>query len=188
MIGENNAKTFGVLLIYTGLLCKTNIEQDMGRIKDHASDLLVLKLASTDTVTALLKLLFNDPDSMKALCVMLFFMQTHLFVTNSVGVVDAKTREMMLWSSLIFILHIDGAHITTKKNFIMTTIYLMFLMMRSDITRVHRLTSKSSEHSIGNLRAIKKEFTVGDFIHMMNKYNHLWIAQKKEKSLSHAQQ
>ena len=92
-----------------------------------------------------------------------------------------------MWSSLIFFLHIDGAHMITKKNFIMTTVSLLFLMMRSDITRVHRLTSEPSEHSIGNLRAIKREFTTGDFIHMINKSNRLWISLSRS-NLRHVRQ
>ena len=52
-------------------------------------------------------------------------------------------------------------------------------MVRSDITRVHRLTSKPQEHSIGNLRAIEIEFTTRDFIHMSNKINCLWISQNR---------
>ena len=116
MIGGNNPKTIGVILVDTGALCEAKILQELWRVKNYASDLLVLKLASAETVTALMRLLFNDPDSMKALCLTLFFMRTHLFATNSVGVVEENTRRMMMWSSLIFFLHIDGAHMTTKKK------------------------------------------------------------------------
>ena len=73
------------------------IAQDLWRMKDYASDLLVLKLASLETVTAVLSLpLCHDPNSVQALCVTLLFMRTHLFAAKSVGVVDTKTIGVML--------------------------------------------------------------------------------------------
>ena len=84
-------------------------------MKDFASDLNVLKLASGKSVFTILSLLPADPVSNKATCITLFFMRMHLFAVNNNGIVTAKTRVFLLWSSLIFMLHIDDVHHTTKK-------------------------------------------------------------------------
>ena len=91
------------------------IEQELWRVKDFALDLNILKLASAKTVFAILSFLPADPVSNKATCITLFFMRMHLFAVNNNVIVTAKTRVFLLWSSLIFMLHIDGVHHTTKK-------------------------------------------------------------------------
>ena len=55
-----------------------------------------------------------------------FLMCVHLFAVNSEFVVQAKTRVFMLWSSLIFMLHIDGVHHATKKNWLVSTICICY--------------------------------------------------------------
>ena len=113
VVGRNSVKTIGQAIIDTGFFPLAEIEQELWRVKDFALDLIVLKLASTKTVFAILSLLPADPVSNKATCITLFFMRMHLFAVNNNVIVTAKTRVFLLWSSLIFML---GVHHTTKKN------------------------------------------------------------------------
>ena len=88
-------------------------------------------------------------------------MRTHIFAVNSEFVIQAKTRVYMLWRSLIFMLHIDGVHHATKKNWLVSTISLCFLILRKDIVQPHRVTSEPSKHSIAFARLNKNlQYTI----------------------------
>ena len=183
VIGGNSVKTIGRILIDTGLLICAKIALDLYRIKDFASDLLVLQLASAKTVSSLLLLPASNPSSLHALIVTLFFMRLHFFAVNSEFVIHAKTRVYMLWSFLIYMLHIDGVHHATKKNWLVSTISLSFIMLRSNIIRTHRVTSETSEHTIAKIRSFKREFTVSDIIDIIFKMDHLWMAMTRSQLL-----
>ena len=77
VIGGNNPKTVGDALIDTGLLPDSKIAKDLWEIKEFASNLIVLHLASTETVLAVMYVQINDPRSVFALRVTLFFMRAH---------------------------------------------------------------------------------------------------------------
>ena len=42
-------------------------------------------------------------------------MRIHFFAINNKGGITATNRVFLLWSSLIYMLHVDGIHHTTKK-------------------------------------------------------------------------
>ena len=67
-----------------GLLHVANIGIDLWRIKDYASDLLVLKLASSSTVGALCNIVGTEKDSVivTVLCISLYFMRLQLYAVN----------------------------------------------------------------------------------------------------------
>ena len=58
----------------------------------------------------------------------------------------------------------------------MTTICLMFLILRLDVVRPNRTTSEPSKHSIANIRAIKCNFNFLDLNHTIKKMDRLWVA------------
>ena len=53
IIGGNTVKTIGSVLIDNGILKKAKVSQELWKVKDFASDLLVLRLASNVTVEAI---------------------------------------------------------------------------------------------------------------------------------------
>ena len=67
---------------------------------------------------------------------------------------NAKQRIVMLWSSYLYLLHADGVHITTKRNWTTECISMFFQMMRSDLIRPDQATSEPSEHSFRSGRCI----------------------------------
>jgi hypothetical protein len=75
----------------------------------------------------------------------------------------------MIWSSFLFLLHVDGVSIITKMNWATETLSLCFVMMRDNIMRPDHSTSEPSEHTYGSMRGICHEFTVNDFIHLVVK-------------------
>lgn len=176
IIGGNNVKTIGSMLIDTGLLKVARINQDLWRIKDFASDLLVLKLASATTAASVFSVQCADTDAAVALATVLFFKRVHLFAVNSKGCSTATERVVMLWSSFIFMLHIDGVHPTTKRNLMLECISMSFMILRSDVFRPSRITTEPSEHSIALIRKIIPEGTVKDFVNCIGRIARLWIA------------
>ena len=179
ILGGNSVKTIGSHLIDTGLLKAASIKKEAIEVKDFASDVLVLDLYSSTTVQKVLQLQREDPETQLTLCFMLFFMRAHLFAVNSKGVLTSKQRVTMLWSALIFFVHVDGAHITTKRNIINEIIGMCFLILREDVIQPHRLTSEPSEHSFAILRCMIREFTVLMFIYLVHKLDRLWIGLTK---------
>ena len=160
IIGGNSVKTIGKTLIDTGLLKSAGVSQDLWRVKDFASDLLVLKLASANNVGMVLSVACADYKAAFALATTLFFVRVHLFAVNSKGAINAQERVVMLWSSFIYFLHIDGVHPVTKKNLLLECISMSFAMLRADVIRPSRITTEPSEHSIAFIRRIIPEGTV----------------------------
>ena len=83
-------------------------------------------------------------------------MCVHLFAMINEFVIQAKTRVLMLWSSFIFMLHIDGVHHATTKNWLVATISLSFLVLRDDVVCPHITTSEPSKHSIARICSFKR--------------------------------
>ena len=164
VIGRNNVKTISTTLIDTGLLKKSYVSQDLWRVKDFASDLLVLILTSPQTVSFILSVECADCDGAFTLVSFLYFMRVHLFAVNSVSGITAKERVAMIWSSLIYMLHIDGTHHITKRNLILKCVSMCFVILQSDVIRPHRITSEPSKHSIALIWRVIWEGTVNDFI------------------------
>ena len=168
-IGGNNVKTIGKYMIDAGLLPKAGIPSNLTRPKDFASDLLVLKLASSVTVDNILRVESGDAKGQIILSLTLFFMRAHLTAINIKGSLSCKERISMLWSSFLFLLHVDGASIVTKRNWASESVSMCFMMMYQAVIRPHRLSSEPSEHSIAIMRNLCREFTVNDLISVVSK-------------------
>jgi hypothetical protein len=181
IIGGNSVKTIGNHVIDTGLLKKIAIPNELYRIKDFASDSLVLRLNSADTVSKILMLENQDAESQITLSLALYFNRVHLFAVNCKRTLRASERVTMLWSSLLFSLHVDGVSIITKRNWIVECVSLSFLMLRSDVTQPHRLTEEPSEHFFAILRTIVREFTLMDFLNLISKFDRYWLALQDGK-------
>ena len=80
---------------------------------------------------------------------------------------------MMLWSSLLFLIHINGIHITTKRNWLYECISLCLLIMCSDIVKPCLLTFEPSENTNDMLRGMQREFTVMNFFIIINKLHRI---------------
>ena len=169
VLGGNAVKCIGIYLIDCGLLKDAGISQDIFRPKDFASDLLVLMLCSDKTVNKILEHTCVDTHSQITLALTLFFMRAHLTTINMKGKLKPNERISMLWSSFLFLLHVDGVSVVTKRNWASEVISMCFIIMCQLSVRPHRLTSEPSEHSIAIMRRSCREFTVNDFISVVQK-------------------
>jgi len=177
IVGGNAASTIGRYFIDPGLPKRAELPVEIYIIKDFASDFLVLDLVSATHVAKILDLPNQDHATKIVTSLTLFFLRVHLFAINSKGKLSARERIIMLWCSLLFQLHIDGVSIITKRNWVLECISMSFLMMRSDVVRPHRLTSKPSEHSFAILHTMIREFTVSDFVSLIQKLRRFWMAK-----------
>lgn len=138
MIGGNHVKAIGIYIIDCRLLkwC-IKIAQDLFQPKDFESNLLVVRLALHDTVARILGLESSDPCSQITLSLSLYFMQVHLACIDMKGRLKPKERISMLWSTFMFILHVNGVSIVIKRNWASECILLSFLIMLSDVHCPH---------------------------------------------------
>ena len=163
------------MIIDTGNIDKCGVNQDQWRVKDRASNLLVLILYSTVTAGKILSAEGQKYQTNQvALCLVLFFMQVHLVAVNCKGTIQYKERVMTLWYYFLFFLHIDGVCITTKRNWISECVSLHFLIMRFDIVENYLLIDEPSEYTNDMLRVTQREFTVRDFSTIINKLHRIW--------------
>jgi hypothetical protein len=70
---------------------------------------------------------------------------------------------------MLWLTSINGASIITKRNIVVETISMMFLVMRADVPRLRHTTSECAEHTFGNLRQMIREFTVHEFVQLAAK-------------------
>ena len=93
---------------------------------------------------------------------------------------QGKCDDVMVF--LPIFLHIDGVHITTKRNCLSECVSIYFLIMRSDVVEPCLLTSKPSEHTTAILRGMQREFAVRDFLTVINKLHRIWPAMVKDNT------
>jgi hypothetical protein len=107
--------------IDAGLMKVTGITVDLWPIRVFASDALVLKLCSYTTVHKIMECLHVQPNSdttemnQAALIHALLFNRAFLYAVNRKGPLSsARGCIWMIWSEIVFFLHIKGVSIVTK--------------------------------------------------------------------------
>ena len=125
----------GKALIDTGLIIEADLAKELWRVKDFASDLLVLCLVSAKTAGLIMLLPVSYPLLSNSLLFTFFFMSLHLYAVNTEDYILAKTRAIFVWSLLMFVLHVDGVHHTTKKNWLLASVAMIFLFLRDNVTK-----------------------------------------------------
>ena len=91
----------------------------MYRVDDYASDVVVLKLCSSDTIFKLLKLIemgAEDPMNIAFMAMSLYFLRTFICAFNNHGI-GSEARITMLWSSLMWFTSLNGIHEESLNNF-----------------------------------------------------------------------
>jgi hypothetical protein len=172
LIGGNTLTCAGRFIIDPFLLVVAGVSEDLWRIKDFSSDLLVLRLCSPATISKLCSLIgtgkIDDNCSLSALCVNMYFMRLHLYGVNA-KLVDYETRVIFIWSSAMWLTSLTGVGAVTKRNIMSATISLIFLAMRSDVHHLRLTTEEPLEHYFGSLRSQKREFTVSEMVQLNEK-------------------
>ena len=110
IIGGSNLSYIGKIPIDADLLRLADITQEFWRTQDFASDLVVLKLASSETIDSLLKLPTENYSytysNLNALMLTLYFIRLRLYSING-SYLLAKHRVRFLWSSTLWLISIS---------------------------------------------------------------------------------
>ena len=137
------------------------------RIKDFASDLLVLRLASYETVSKIYSLEGQDVGSVAAVCTTLYMMRLRLCSVNSTNF-GFRDRINFMWTSLLWMTSLGSRSVlgtnqsnmlANRRNLITESLACIFLFIRSDIVNSRYCTTEPVEHTIGGWRQKKREFT-----------------------------
>ena len=149
------------------LLSLAGVPVELWRVKDWASDLVVLRLASADTVGKLASMYREEVGSVSVLCVTLYFMRLKLFAVNTKRALY-RDRIAFLWASLLWLTSFESksplgtnqSNMTINKRNLMTeSIALVFAMARVDVVKPRYLTTECNEHIFGGWRGQKREAT-----------------------------
>ena len=102
----------GKAIFDVGILHLAGVPQELYRINDYASDVLVLQLCSSSTINKLLTLLLTsneDPLNISFMAITLYFLRSFICAFNSVDL-SCEARVSMLWSSLMWFSSLKGVH------------------------------------------------------------------------------
>ena len=154
-----------------GILRLAGISPELYRVEDYASDVIVLKLCSSDTIFKLLKLIekgAEDPMNISFMAMTLYFLRTFVCAFNGDDL-SSEARITMLWSSLMWFTSLNGIHDKSMNNFSTACIGGVFLAMQKRVKNLRTTTTEPLEHMFGTTRSWKREFTVNEFIIFSNK-------------------
>ena len=162
----------GVCVVDSDLLCLAGIVKELWRPNDFACDLLVLNIASYNSVKKLHKYMCSEGSDflacdMGSLMVTLVMARLRLYAING-KYIAANWRAVYSWISLIWFTSLDGVCMTTKRNLVSEAIPFAFLLLRNDIEKPRNATSEPAEHEFGNYRTKAREFTTLDFCHLVS--------------------
>lgn len=168
LVGGSCVVFIGNYVLDPQLLVIASVPNDLWRIKDWASDAIVLKMASSSTVEKVVALENEEAGSIAALCMTLYMMRLRLYAVNA-KVVDSRDRIAFMWASLLWFTSLKSKSRQTtsqanmsqnRKNLITETIGMIHCMARSDVTKPRYLTTEPNEHMFGGWREDKREATV----------------------------
>jgi hypothetical protein len=191
LVGGTQICVLGTHYIDAGLIKVAGLPVDLWRIRDYASDALVLKLCSHTTVFKITEGLHAErtnrsatTENHSALVYALLFNRSFLYAVNRKGPLSARGRIWMIWSATIFFLHIKGVSIVTKRNFLMGALPLCFLAMDNLVALLHRTTDEVCEHLFGTWRGHSDGFTTREACDLADKsivYSQLMCKHKFDR-------
>jgi len=142
-------------------------------VEDFVFDAAVLWLASVLTVKKLVTLNSDDVGNSMVTIMSLMFMRIRSFAVNATKV-SWKERAIYSWSSLLWFtsFHTSGSTMmANKRNMVLETIGVLFLVTRKDVSQPRPCTSESNEHTYGFWRMILREFNMEQVIRIVGKTN-----------------
>ncbi len=183
VFGASSAVWIGTTIIDPELLHLAGVAHDLWQVKDFASDLLILKLASADTVEKLCSLVDEDQGCIGVICATLYFMRARLCSVNSKSVCY-RDRLILMWSSMLWTTSLgykstyktnQATMLANRRNIATEAIAFVFLFVREDIVNPRRCTSEPCEHTFGGWRTDRCEATLEETI---------WIEEKRQRKVN----
>ena len=163
--------TGGKALFDVGVLRLAGVSVDLYRVNDYASDVLVLKLCSSDTIDKLLNLVVTskeDPLNVSFVAITLYFLRTFICAYNTDNI-SSEGRITMIWSALMWFSSLEGISKISKNNFITSCLGGIFLAVQKNVNNLRFTTTEPLEHTFGTARSWRREFTINEFLIYCNK-------------------
>ena len=168
----------GYYIIDPQMLVLCGVVKEIWRPTDWASDLLVLKLNSSDTVMKLLTLSDEDVGSTAVLAITLYFTRLKLYAVNAKKA-NYRDRITFCWAGLLWITSLEchskyggkkqSTIATNSRNIMTETIGMIFSMARKGVKNPRYMTTEALEHTFGAFRAERREATVLGFTEIEDK-------------------
>ena len=171
LIGGSSAATIGSFVFDPWLLKEAGVAKELIRVEDYASDVCVLRLASASTVKKIIDLDSKDTGNVSVTILSLMFMRMRSYAVNS-RTATWDERATMSYAALLWFtsFHTSGSTMmANKRNMILETVGVLFLVTRSDVSQPRRCTSESNEHTYGCWRQILREFNMEQLIRIVCK-------------------
>ena len=154
------------------LLVQADIPQEIIHIVDFASDKVALALYSDKVVKSVLDLSnVSTAGEASVVSVSLLMARMRLYAVNA-RKASWKMRCVFSLASTIWFtsFHTSGSTmLANKRNMVLETTAILFLVTRDDFPQPRRGTSEPNEHTYGMLRMLLREFTVVDVNDLVNK-------------------
>ena len=171
LVGGASPSSIGMYVVDPCMFKISGVTTDHFRIQDFASDALPLRLASCETVSKLISCNFPDVGNCAATIVSLTFLRLRSYAVNARNI-KWKDRAVYTWASLLWFtsFHTPGSTmIANKRNMLLETVGLLFLVTRCDVSQSRRITSECNEHTYGMYRMHTREFNVEQLIRINQK-------------------
>lgn len=176
LFGGSSAAVIGHSVVDPELLRLAKVNQKLWRVDDFASDALLLRLASVDTIQKLVALgstdkLNCDVGNHAVTIVSLVFLRLRAYSVNATGL-PWRDRAIYSWMSMIWFtcFHTSGSTMmANKRNMVLETVGLLFLVARADVHHPRRNTSECNEHTYGMWRTMAREFNVEQLVRIVQK-------------------
>eukprot|EP00899_Mesostigma_viride_P000813 jgi/Mesvir1/10732/Mv13805-RA.1 len=157
----------GTVPIVPALLAAANIKPELFRVSDYASDLVVQKLCSLDTISSLMALNAEPLEPRRALAITLFFLAINAHATNA-NDLPTSVRIAMKWMSLLWFTSMTGLHPITMRNMAVNAHGAIWLYAREDVKVPSLGTEEACEHAFGWARdsapGARREFTAAELV------------------------
>ena len=171
LIGGSSPASIGNFVFDPHMLRKAGVAKDLIRVVDWASDALPVKLASVDTIDKVIGCEFADIGNCSVTIVSLAFMRLRSYSVNT-RKLEWKQRAIFSWATLLWVTshHTSGSTMmTNKRNMLLESIGILFLVARSDVSQPRRATSEPNEHSYGAWRMLLREFNMEQLLRIVEK-------------------
>ena len=179
--------TGGNAIFDVGLLCLAGVSVDLYRVSDYASDVLVLKLCSSDTINKLMDLVVTskeDPLNVAFVAITLYFLRTFLCAYNA-DEINSEGRISMIWSALMWFSSLEGVSNISKNNLITSCLGGIFLSVQKKVKNLRLTTTEPLEHTFGTARSWRREFTINEFLTYSSKLDIILDRKSTRLNSSH---
>ena len=173
MIGGSLAASIGSYVFDPWMPKDTGIAQELWRVDDFASDALPMRLASSNSLVAMINGNYEGIGNCAVTTVSLTFMRIHSYAVNQ-RKTNWKSRAFYTWASMLWFtsFHTSGSTMmTNKRNMVLETVGVMFLVSRSDVKHSRRCISEGDEHFYGFWRMMLREFNMEQLIRIVDRTN-----------------